>query len=337
VFWQLEVQGAVSLARTSDFTDARGMRFWNFAFGLLLPLNVGCERVPADVERPQAQRATPKETVTASPVASATATATSVAPAVGDAKVPFEFPQVAATGAAGDYVLAPPRSWIDAALEKGADKQTFIYYGGWLKKPADGASVVETLTKHLQVIPNSLIIVLPKGRKAKLGDLVLTSWASGTGMQRAIVVEGGSDTSPNVRYLDMSLDHPTGWGERVDRLPENTFATLDQRGDIGTTAACKEGNKWMRYIITARAGKRLLGYGFAGKIAAFSEDDCKLLSLKPVLTKGDWVSLPVVGRYTKARVRQLRPELGRVWAKYRVDGDDRVGAFALLDTATRLD
>src|SRR5690606_30478353 len=116
-------------------------------------------------------------------------------------------------------------------LEKGGEKQTFIYYGGWMREPGPAASLVETLTKRTSTIPNALLIAIPPGQHAKPGELVLTSWASGTGMQRAVVVEGGSESSPKVRYLDMSLDNATGWGEREDTLPENTFRKLDTAGE----------------------------------------------------------------------------------------------------------
>ncbi|HEY6726549.1 MAG TPA: hypothetical protein VI197_21085 [Polyangiaceae bacterium] len=255
----------------------------------------------------------------------------------GDAKIPFEFPEVATTAAKGDYVLAPPRAWIDSGLEKGADKQTYIYYGGWMQRPGAAASELETLAKSVSVIPNSLIIAIPRGQTVVPGEVVLTSWASGTGMQRALVVEGGSKESPSVRYLDMSLDNPSGWGKRADTLPPNTFKKLTTAGEVGTSAACKEGGHRMRYIVTASQGGRVLGYGFAGKIAAFAQSDCTFLPLKPRFEEDDLVFVPVVGRYTKAKVLRVEPHLGRVWARYKSDQADQVIAVALMDAARALD
>lgn len=255
----------------------------------------------------------------------------------GEAKIPFEFPVVATAAAKGDYVLAPPRAWIDSGLEKGADKQTYIYYGGWMLRPGAAASELETLAKSVSVIPNALIIAIPRGQSVTPGEVVLTSWASGTGMQRALVVEGGSKESPSVRYLDMSLDNPSGWGKRADTLPPNTFKKLTTPGEVGTSAACKEGAHRMRYIVTASQGGRVLGYGFAGKIAAFAQSDCTFLPLKPRLEEDDLVFVPVVGRYTKAKVLRVEPHLGRVWARYKSDQEDQVIAVALMDAARELD
>lgn len=255
----------------------------------------------------------------------------------GEAKIPFEFPEVSTSAVAGDYVLAPPRAWIDAGLEKGPDKQTYIYYGGWMRRPGAAASEVETLTKNVSVIPNALIVAIPRGQTVGPGEVVLTTWASGTGMQRALVVEGGTKESPSVRYLDMSLDNPSGWGKRADSLAPNTFKKLDTPGEVGTTAACKEGAHRMRYIVTARQAGRVLGYGFAGKIAAFPQGDCAFLPLKPRFEEDDVVFVPVVGRYTKAKVLRVEPHLGRVWARYKTDQEDQVIAVALLDAARDLD
>ena len=241
------------------------------------------------------------------------------------------------TAVAGGFVLAPPRAWVDAALEKGAERQTFIFYGGWMKAPGPQASEIETLTGLRQVIPNPLIVALPRGQRAKRGQVVITAWASGTGMQRAIVVDGGDEASPEVRYLDMSLESPSGWGGRTDKLPKDTFATLDDSRELGRTAACKEGAHRMRYVVVQKQGDRLLGYGFAGKLAAFNSSDCVVLSLHPHLNKGDWVSVPVVGRYTRSKVRRVDDDIGRVWAKYKSDGDDQVTAFSIIDAAINLE
>jgi hypothetical protein len=93
----------------------------------------------------------------------------------------------------------------------------------------------------------------------------------------------------------------------------------------------------MRYIITARSGDKLLGYGFAGRIAAFNEADCKFLSLRPKLKENDAVSVPVIGRYTKAKVLRVDHRVGRVWARHKAGQEDQVTAFALLDATRTLE
>jgi hypothetical protein len=204
-------------------------------------------------ERASHNAARPKVAPSASASAGKVAPTRSAAPLVmgeGASRIPFDFPAVPTTAAPKQFVLAPPRTWLDAALERGASRQAFIYYGAWMKTPGSTASALDTLTERTETIPNSLIVPIARGVRVGPGDIVLTAWASGTGMQRAIVVSGGSEASPRVRYLDMTLDNPSGWGKKEDTLPENTFTKLEKAGQLGTTAACKEAGHHMRYVVT---------------------------------------------------------------------------------------
>ncbi|HMJ11936.1 MAG TPA: hypothetical protein VK524_11010, partial [Polyangiaceae bacterium] len=136
-------------------------------------------------------------------------------------ELPFEYPRARTSARSGEYVLAPSSSWIAQAFEKGGDKQTFIYYGGWLRRAGERASEVETLTRQRALIPNAFIIPIRSGERAEVGDVLLTSWASGSGMQRALAV-GGDPKAPRVRYLDIDFDNPSGFGNKEDVLPANT-------------------------------------------------------------------------------------------------------------------
>lgn len=234
-------------------------------------------------------------------------------------------------------MLAPPRAWLDAALERGKNKQAFVYYGAWMKEPGATASELTTLTERTEVIPNSLIVPIPSGERVGPGDIVLTAWASGTGMQRAIVVSGGRENSPRVRYLDMTLDNPSGWGKKEDTLPENTFVKLEKPGQLGTTAACKEDGHHMRYIVTQLTEQRILALGFAGKLRAFMKSDCRLLPPRIHVAKGDRIFAPLVGRYVEAHVRRVDKNLGRVWARHRSRDELGESAFAIIDVAKSLD
>jgi len=279
------------------------------------------------------EQAAPRGEPAATPVASAAAAQASVAasesanapdvPAANvSGKIPFDYPTVPTTAHAGDYVLAPPRAWIDEALENGADKQPFIFYGAWLKAAGKTGSIVRTAPGPEEAVPNSLLIPIPRGESAQRGDIVLTTWASGTGMQRAIVVEGGNPTSPQVRYLDLALDHPTGWGEKVDTLPPNTFHRLTEPGEVGTTLACREGKRYTQRIVTHRTGDKVLGLGFAGQLKVYAAADCQAVPLVPKAKPGAQVFVPVLGTFTEAKVEKIDADAGRILVSYRV-GDDK--------------
>ena len=168
---------------------------------------------------------------------------------------------------------------------RGADKQTFIYYGGWMRSPGPKESLIETLTRQKTKIMNALIIPIRPGEKVKPGDIVLTTWASGTGMQRAIVVSGGTPEAPKVRYLDMDFDSPSGWGKKEDLLKPDTFHRLTKPGEVGTTLACAEGGRHARYILTHEHQDQMLVIGFAGRMKAVAKSECKPLPIAPEAQK----------------------------------------------------
>ena len=299
---------------------------WTLAFSAAL---LACDR---DDER--AEPSAPEPAKTSAQPESPTARPDPGARPAG--AVPFDFPAVSTRSKAGDFVLAPSKGWIEEAFERGADKQPFIFYGAWMQEPGDKESKLKTLPGQPVTIPNALIIPVGGGETAKVGDVVLTAWASGSGMQRAIVVAGGSPTAPNVRYLDLDLESPSGWGKKEDTLKENTFHVLKKPGEPGTTVACKEGAKTTRWVVVNETDAKLLGVGFAGKVKVHSKKACKPLPIAPKVAAGDGVWVPVIGVYTEAKVTKVDPTIGRVWAKHGFGGKDTDEAFAFTNVAPEL-
>jgi hypothetical protein len=250
--------------------------------------------------------------------------------------VPFEYPVVGTSAKAGDYVLAPSRSWVDQALERGADNQTFIYYGGWMRVPGPKESLIETLTRQKNKIANSLIIPIRPGERVKPGDIVLTTWASGTGMQRAIVVSGGAADAPKVRYLDMDFDSPSGWGKKDDVLKPNTFHRLTTPGEVGTTLACAEGGRHARYILTHAEADKLLVIGFAGRMKSVAKSECKPLPIAPKLRTGDRAMVALVGSFVEGKVRKVDTEAGRVFVEYEFGSQKKQEAVGYTNVAPSL-
>ena len=154
---------------------------------------------------------------------------------------PFGLGAAPTTARPGDFVVCPPREWIDKVLETGKPElQTFILYGARMVEPGPAESRVKSLTGKEMMIPNYLVVPIHRGQSAVPGDILLTVWQSGSGMQRAIVVEGGTPTEPMVRYLDIALDNPSGAGERADRCKPDTFHKLTDAWQVGTS----EGPSW---------------------------------------------------------------------------------------------
>ncbi len=250
--------------------------------------------------------------------------------------MPFDYPAVPTSADKGDYVLAPSHKALAQAFVRGGGRQTFIYYGGRMLEPGDKASRIKTLTGIVASIPNAMIIPVPAGGTAKPGDIVLTTWQSGSGMQRAIVVDGGKPETPKVRYLDLALDNASGWGKQVDTLHPDTFKKLEHPGQVGSTLACKVGERRTRWVLTNAVGDKRLAIGFGGKMRVFSRKDCQDLPIKPKLAAGDRVTVPVVGGFTEARVLKVDPAIGRVWARYAFGGAERKEAFSFTNVGARL-
>jgi hypothetical protein len=253
--------------------------------------------------------------------------------AVDEGKIPLDYPVVASAARPGSYVLAPPREWIEQAFERGAEAQSFVYYGGWLRETGARSSRVEYLTGRKAVVPNSMIIAIRPRTTAQPGDIVLTSWASGAALQRAIVIDGGAPERPRVRYLDLELESASGWGKRADTLRENTFHTLDKPGEVGTTVACQDGPRRTHWIITHRSQRKMLVLGFAGRLRVFDEDACRPLPLVPKLAAGDQAMVPVLGAFVAARVSRVEPQIGRVFVRVRSAGKDEERAPSFTNVA----
>jgi hypothetical protein len=234
-------------------------------------------------------------------------------------------------------VLAPARAALDAALARAGDLQPLIYYGAWMREPGPQRSWIATLLGDREQIPNALIIPIRRAETAAPGEIVLSSWAAGTGMQRGIVVEGGQGNAPKVRYLDLAYDHPTGWGQRADTLTPNTFHRLTGPGQVGTTVACRQGPSHTWWRIIGQQGSRLLALGYNGQVRSLVRADCRDVPLVPKVKPGDGVFVPVLGRYQKAKVTKVDAPIGRVFAKYRVGGENQKQASAFTNVALDLE
>jgi hypothetical protein len=197
-------------------------------------------------------------------------------------------------------------------------------------------SKIETLTREKSTIPNAFIIPIRRAETVKSGDVVITSWASGSGMQRAIVVDAQAADSPKVRYLDMDFDSPSGWGKKDDVLPANTFHRLKEPGEVGSTVACAEGSRHSRWIVTNATKDKLLVIGFAGRMKAVARSECKPLPIVPKLAVGDVAFVPLIGAFIEGKVTKLDARIGRIWAKYEFGSQQKEEAVGFTNVATAL-
>lgn len=222
----------------------------------------------------------------------------------------------------GHYVLCPSRQFYDAAMEKGVDKTTFVYYAATLMEAGDNSSVVRNLAGTRFTLPNQMIIPIPAGQTAKVGDVLLTWWQSGSGMQRAIVV-GGTATEPVVRYLDITLDNPSGAGKREDTLKPDSFYVLDRDWQPGSTVAVQTERTVRHGQLLCVSKSKVIVREFAGKLQMYDRDHATPIPVVPTVYEGDVVQAAIFGSFKPVTVKRVDPEIGRIYVNFQLGRKDQ--------------
>ncbi|MBI5754554.1 hypothetical protein HZA40_05460 [Candidatus Peregrinibacteria bacterium] len=256
-----------------------------------------------------------KETAPATPAPTDAAALSAPAPD----KLPFDYPSVKADVKVGDTVLAPSGESLANSL-KNTSSTSYIYYNGTVTEPGDKATKVKDATGSEALIPNALIIPLKSGESAKAGDIVLTWWQSGSGMERAMVIDGGA--TPKVNYLD-GLSPIT-----TEALKADSFTVLSSDWQVGTTVACKDGSSFDSVILVNVAGDKVLTNGWAGSMKVFAKSDCRPVPVKTSVKVGDTVYVAPYGGFEKATVSSVDAANGKFKAKYDFAGESTEDSFS---------
>jgi len=231
-------------------------------------------------------------------------------------QIPYDYPVVKDLDVKeGQFVLSPPADWV---MEAG---KTWIYYGATVVTPGENETVLKRLSGGEMTVPNAAIIPIKSGESAKTGDILLARWTKGSGMQRALVV-GGTAEAPEVRYLDIDLDNPSGWGEKTDILKPNQFQKLVD-GAVGVSAACLKDGAHQHINVTGMEGGKVLGVGFAGKVLTFEKSACAFAPVRPSVSAGDTVSVPNFGKFTEGTVKSVDDSIGRVFVEITFAGQPK--------------
>ena len=240
-----------------------------------------------------------------------------------DASWPWDFPKrVKLKMEVGQTVLSP-FTYYPSSVEKGEPLRNaiLIFYDTTVKEVGEEKSV---LNKYggVEEMPNALIIPLPKSAKAKKGDVVLTWWQSGSGLQRAVVVDDKNPKEPKVCYLDMSWpDNPDSpkleEKRKGESLKEGTFAVLkDGQWQSGAQLAIKKDNDWLKGTLIHVEGDKVLVLGFASKIEAYNKADVRLIPFKEKIKVGDKVWASWVNSYRPGYVvTAVDNQTGHVFVK----------------------
>lgn len=251
------------------------------------------------------------------------------------ATFPFkDFPAVETTAKAGDVVLVPSYNWLQEAAVLDPEKVTMIWYSQKMSAPDKEMSEVEFLEGKKQKVPNAYLVPIPPGQKAKKGDILLTWWQSGSGLQRAIVVDDANPAEPVVRYLDLDYDNPakakdgkTGIGQMDEQLKPNTFVKINTPFDPGSMVAIQDGADMKPAQVIRVANDKVFVNGFAGKIGVVDKSRCTPFPLVSSAKEGDKVKAVWVNSLKEGTVTKVDAKIGRVFIKFDVDSKEKAVSF----------
>lgn len=244
-----------------------------------------------------------------------------------------DFPKVETTAKAGDFVLVPSYSWLQDAADKGVEETRFIWYTQKMAAPDKENSEVQFMSERRKV-PNAYIIAIAAGQKAKAGDVVLTWWQTGSGMQRAIVVEDKDPAAPVVRYLDIDYENPaksrdnvTTIGKMDEKIQPDTFVKLKEF-DPGTTVAVQDGANLKKAAVIRVAGDKILVSESNGKLKVYPKSQCKAVPVIPQVKEGERVKAPSYGQiFENAAVSRIDAKIGRVFVKFDGQAEEKAVSF----------
>jgi hypothetical protein len=237
---------------------------------------------------------------------------------------PFDFPTVGIEANEGDYVLTPSyKMWTDKIASEDPTAETYIFYTAKMAKPGDVESEIEFTFDGNQKMPNSMVIPLASGQTASKGDILLTWWQTGSGMQRAIVTDDSNPAEPVVRYLDLDFDNPAtdsesgkSIGQTDYPLEANSFVKITNEWQPGNMIAGKD-ETWG--YVTAQiirvAGDKVLTIGFAGKMKVYNKADCVPMPIVPEVNPGDKVQVVGTSSFVEGEVVRVDKNIGRVFVK----------------------
>lgn len=230
----------------------------------------------------------------------------------------WDYPEGSAIENADEIsVVLFPNSW-KSDIDEGKDpaEDNHIYYNCNFVKAGDTQSTIKHFSDEYD-IPNSLIIPFYKGATAKKGDIVLTWWQSGSGMQRAIVTDASNPAEPKVCYLDLNYKGDgTGFSEEHENetLKPNSFIVLeDGKWMPGAEIVVTETTDEVLGVIINATDDKVLYRGFAGHVYVAKKSDCRLLPLNPGVAAGQTVKAEFVGKLRPDyKVKSVDAAKGRV-------------------------
>jgi len=231
-------------------------------------------------------------------------------------EIPFDFPTVNTTAKAQEYVLAPMLQWIEDGYLKGKDQMVLIFHSREMVEPGAVESKLKSIGKEI-MMPNSMIIPIPKGATANKGDVLLT-WEQnrGASMRTAIVVDNANPATPKIQYLDTPYEP----NQPTDQAQANSFVVLNQPWQPGSYLAVKSKLGYDYAQVVRVVNEDVLTVGFTGKIKVYNKKDCVPVPIRLDAKPGDRVQVVKIASFRNGTVKKTFPDIGRVAVEIEFGG-----------------
>jgi len=249
-----------------------------------------------------------------------------------------DYPSVELEAHKDDYVLAPSKSFLEEAYKNGVENASGTYYAQKVDSVGEHESSLIDSFDTVSEYPNNLIIPIPSGNEAVNKDVLFTTWQSGSGAIRALVVSEEVSIEPEVYYLD--LDYGTlDSAKESDILALDTFYKLtpDTGLQVGKTSACYVDGSWNKGMITNIAGDKLLTTEWAGTLNSYDVDDCIALDPYTTFNVDDSVIFAPFGTFdTTGTITKIDESIGRAWISYEFAGEETEEIVPTIDLLKEL-
>lgn len=232
---------------------------------------------------------------------------------------------------AGEYVLAPSHERVEEFMS--GQSASLNFNKAVMAEPGDQSSFLNITFEGKKELPNYLIIPIPAEQTVKKGDVVLTWWQRGSGLQRAIVIDDSNPNEPEIHYLDLDWELMVKNNKFTEKIEANSFVKITEPWQSGASLIAKEGTNTVKYTLLTSSADKILVDGFAGVTKVLDKSACSPIP-SANLKVGDVVQAPwSSGNYSQATVKEVNAAYGRAMLVFDID-KEKTRAVPIRDIIT---
>jgi hypothetical protein len=242
---------------------------------------------------------------------------------------PFEYPIVEQLqGEVGSKAFHINMTLIRKGLAEGKEKILTQFLLGELTAKGDKESTINTAPVS-ETVPNSGIVVIPKGQKVKVGDIVAGKWA--VNLNRAIITDASNPKAPKATFIglpwDLKIegdDKKTPAGQYEFTLKENEFMVITKDYAPSSCCAVKKNGSYQLMKVFSSTADMVLGT-IRIDFTAVKKADCVPFPLKTNFKVGEEIwAVSKFGTIEKGTVKAVNAKMGRYTVTFSPTREDVV-------------